>query len=355
MKILILSSQAKNTGSTLRAFYLYKYLKKIDNEVDFIYPPFKSMIFMLDFFLSFFYYFFKLLNRQYNLIIIVKPYPNTLLPCLLYKLKGTKIIIDIDDLDYGYRNNIISNIIKFLQKILVPLADFITSHNNELIKLIKKTYPEFIDKVYLLKQCVDMSVFKHNLKADQKIKDKYKDKKILFYMANMNIASYFEDLLIAVSKIKIDYVLLAAGDGPLFNYYKKTAKRLNLSNKVVFLGACDLKTIVQYISVADICLVYYKNIPVNKYRASMKLREYLAMNKPVIANNVGETKDFRDYIYLSGSSLSDFVSEIKKRIKYLDKKHKKGYKFIYGNFNWEKEAKKFYEFINDYFKFKNKV
>lgn len=349
MKILILSSQAKNTGSALRAFYLYKYLKKIDDEVDFILPPFKSMTFMLDFFLSFFYYFFKLLNKQYKLIIIVKPYPNTVLPCLLYKLKGTKIIIDIDDLDYGYRDNIVSKLIKFLQNLLIPAADFITSHNTELIKLIKKNNPKFNNKVYLLKQCVDLSIFKHNLKINKKIRVIYKGKKILFYMANMNIASYFEDILVAISKIKLEYVLLVVGGGPLLNYYKKTAMRLRLFDKVVFLGACDLKTTAQYLSAADICLVYYKNILVNRYRASMKLREYLAMNKPVVANNVGEIKDFKDYIYLSGSSLPLFVSEIKKRIKYLDKKHKKGYKFIYKNYNWEKEARKFYKFILTYF------
>lgn len=352
MKILILSSQAKNTGSTLRAFYLYKYLKKIDDEVDFIMPPFKSMVFMLDFFLSFFYYFFKLLNKQYKLIIIVKPYPNTVLPCLLYKQKGTKIIIDIDDLDYGYRNNIVSKLIKFLQDLLIPVADFITSHNTELIRLIKKNKPKFNNKVYLLKQCVDLSIFKHNLRKNKKIRVSYKGKKILFYMANMNIASYFEDILVAVSKIKFEYVLFVVGDGPLINYYKKIAKRMRLSDKVVFLGACDLKTTAQYLSVADICLVYYKNILVNRYRASMKLREYLAMNKPVVANNVGEIKDFKNYIYLSGSSLPLFVSELKKRLKYLDNRHEKGYKFIYKNYNWEKEAREFYKFILTYFDFR---
>ncbi|MCX7697967.1 MAG: glycosyltransferase, partial [Candidatus Goldbacteria bacterium] len=339
-------------GSTLRAYYLYKYLSKIDKEVDFIMPPFKSMIFMLDFFLSLFYYFFKLLNKQYKIIIIIKPYPNTVLPCLLYKLKGTKIIIDIDDMDWGYRNNFISNIIKFFQNILIKAGDFITSHNTELIKLIKKNNPEFDNKIYYLKQCVDLSIFKRDLKRTV-IKEKFKDRKILFYMANMNIASYFEDILIAISGIKEKFILIAIGDGPLLNYYKKVAKRLNLSDKIIFTGACDLKTTAQYLSAADLCLVYYKNVLVNKYRASMKLREYLAMDKPVVANNVGEIKDFKDYIYLSGPSLSSFAKEIKKRIKNLDKRHKKGYKFIYSNYNWEIEAEKFYKFLIE--TFKNKI
>jgi len=345
MKILILSSQAKNAGSTLRAFYIYKFLKKAGAAVDFISPPFNSMAFMMDFFLSFFYYFFKILNRQYKVVIIIKPYPNTVIPCMLLKARGAKIIIDIDDMDHGYRKSIISDIIKFLQTILIPVADMITSHNRELIKLIIKNFPQYKNKIYFLKQSVDLSVFRHNLKKDKLLIDKYKGKKILFYMANMNIASYFEDILVALSKIMSDYILFAVGGGPLLSFYKKVAKKLNLEDKVVFLGPCDVKTAAAYLSLADLCLVYYKNLPVNKYRASMKIREYLALNKPVIANNVGEIKDFKDYIYMSGTSLASFTAEIRKRIKYLDKKHKKGYKFIYVNYNWEKEAKKFYKFI----------
>ena len=345
MKILILSSQAKNTGSTLRAFYLYKFLKKMDNEVEYITPPFKSMVFMLDFFLSFFYYFFKILNKQYKIIIIIKPYPNTVIPCLLLKPRGAKIIIDIDDLDYGYRNSFISKIIKFFQSFLIPVADFITTHNNNLMEHIIKNYPKYKEKIYLLKQCVDFTIFKPGLKTDKKLKKIYKNKKILFYMANMNIASYFEDILCALSNIKSDFVLFVVGAGPLFNHYKNVAKKMNLLQKIVFLGECDLKTTAFYLSAADICLVYYKNLPVNKYRASMKLREYLSMNKPVIANNVGEISQFKDFIYMSGPSLQSFANEIKKRIKYLDKKHKKGYKFIYRYYNWDKEAKKFYKFI----------
>ncbi len=354
MKILILSSQAKNTGSALRAFYIYKFLKKAGAQAYFIEPPFKSMDFMIDFFLSFFYYFFKIFNKKYDLVIIVKPYPNTVIPCMLLKAKGTKIIIDIDDMDHGYRKSIISGFIKFLQKILIPVADMLTSHNKELIKLIIKNFPQYKEKIYYLKQCVDLTVFKPYLRRNKLLQDKYTGKKILFYMANMNIASYFEDILVAISKIKLPYVLFAVGGGPLFSYYLDIVKKLNLKERVIFLGPCDLKTTAEYLSIADICLVYYRDLPVNKYRASMKLREYLALNKPVVANNVGEIKDFKDYIYMSGSTLSSFTFEIKKRIKYLDKRQKKGYKFIYGNYNWDKEAKKFYRFILFNFK-KNKI
>lgn len=349
MRILILSSQAKNTGSTLRAEYFFKYLKKKNQTTDYITPPFNSMPFFLDFILTFFYYFFKILNKKYDLIFIVKPYPNTVLPALLLKLKGGKIIIDIDDLDYGYRGGLISQIIKFIQKKLINLADYLTSHNDELIKLLKSEHKKYKDRIYKLKQCVDLELFKathSDLISAKKIQKKYKNKKILFYMANLNIASYLDDILQAFSSIKNeDIILIIAGGGPLLNHYKNIAKKMNLSGRVEFLGAKKQQEIIKYIIAADLCIVYYKNIPVNEYRASMKLREYLALKKQVVANNVGEMKEFKKYINLSRNDIKDFASIIKKRIYSLDKLNKKGYKYIIDEYNWEKEAKKFYNFF----------
>ncbi len=349
MKILVLSSQAKNTGSTLRAEYFFKYLKRENSLTDYFSPPFNCLPIFLDFILSFFYYFFRVLNKRYDLIFIVKPYPNTVLPCLLLKLKGAKVIIDIDDLDYGYRGGFISGILKFMQERLINFADYLTSHNDELIELIKKQHPGYKDKIYKLKQCVDLELFKikkKDIDMAKKIKQKYKNKRILFYMANLNIASYLDEILLALSSIKYKYIiLLIAGGGPLLNYYKKISCKLKMENKVEFLGAKKQKELIKYILAADVCLVYYKNIPVNKYRASMKLREYLTLKKQVIANNVGEMKEFNNFIILSKSNLKDFAKCIKNKINSLDKINKKGYKYILNNYNWEKEVKNFYNFF----------
>lgn len=346
MKTLVLSSQAKNTGSTLRAEYFFKYLKRINTQTEYIIPPFNSMPFFLDFILSFFYYFFKLLNKKYDLIFIVKPYPNTVLPSLLLKFKGAKIIIDIDDLDYGYRSGFISKILKFIQGNLINFADYLTSHNDELIKLIKKQHGRYINKIFKLKQCVDLELFrikKKDLILAKSIKEKYEGKKILFYMANLNIASYLDEILQAFSLIKNkNIILMIAGGGPLQNYYKKLTKKLKLSDRVEFLGDMKQENLIKYILAADVCLVYYKNIPVNKYRASMKLREYLALKKQVIANNIGEMKEFKDFVILSKNSVKNFADCINRKIYLLDKINKKGYKYIINNYNWEKESKIFY-------------
>lgn len=350
MRILVLSSQAANTGSTMRAEYICKFLKKAGAQAEFIKPPLDSMPFMLDFLLTLFYYFFALLNRRCDLVIIVKPYPNTVWPALMLKARGAKVVIDIDDLDHGYRGGIISAFTGWLQDKLVPAADLLTSHNDELIKLIKKAHPQYASKIYKLNQCVDFTFFGKKAApaaAVRAIRARFPGKKLLFYMANLNIASYLEDIFSALSIIKDpSALLLVAGAGPLFNHYKKLAASMDISDRVTFLGDVRRQDIAAYITASDLCLVYYADRPVNRCRASMKLREYLALNRPVVANSIGEIKSFSKYAYLSGPAVKAFAAEVARRIIKLDNRHKKGYHYIHKDYNWERETKKFLHFLD---------
>ncbi len=348
MKILVLCSQAKNTGAKLRAEYIFRYLKKAGADADYILPPLNSMPFMFDFLLTIFYYFFKLMNRRPDIVYILKPYPNTVLPALMLKPRGAKLIIDIDDLDHGYRSGAVSHLIKWMQQKLTKAADLITSHNDELIKLIKKEHPAYRDKIYKLKQCVDLEIFSSRAVDKVKvkyIKKEYSGKIILFYMAHLNIASCLDEIIDAVSRLKRkNTVLLVAGGGPMYGNYKRLAER-KAKSMVVFLGPMPQHQAVNYIAASDLCLVYYRNSLVNKYRASMKIREYLALSKNIVADSVGEIKNFRKLVYLSAPAVGAYAAEIEKRTKTLDNRAKKGYKFIQKEYNWDREIRLFYVFL----------
>jgi glycosyltransferase involved in cell wall biosynthesis len=170
-------------------------------------------------------------------------------------------------------------------------------------------------------------------------------------MANLNIASCLEDILEALTLIKDENViLLVAGSGPMYGYYRNLAAKCALKARAVFLGHLDRKQAVNYIIAADLCLVYYRNREVNKYRASMKLREYLALSKNIVADDVGEIRVFRRFVYLSKPSIRAYAAEIKKRIKTLDKRAIKGYKEIQKNYNYSIEIRGFYKFLKELLK-----
>lgn len=343
MKILVLSSQAANTGSNLRAYYIYKHLRKAGADAHYIKPPLNSMPFMADFLFSMFYYFFMLLNRRYDVVFIVKPYPNTVLPALLVKASGAKIIIDIDDLDHGYRPGIISYVTRLIQKQCNRAADLFTTHNQLLLKMIKDSGAP----VLMLPQCVDTANFNPGVKKCAEIASRKKiiKKPFLFYMAHLNIAGYLDEILESLKLMKTDAVLVVAGGGPMLKQYIKKTTGSGLKDRVIFTGPVTPGEAAAKAKACDLCLVYYTDAEVNKYRASMKMREYLAMNLPVVATRTGEIASFGRYAYLCRPKVKAFASETDRRIFNLDKREKKGYKFISEKYNWGTEAAKFLKFL----------
>lgn len=72
------------TGSTLRASYIAKYLSKAGHNVKFI-TPLRQLPLQSDFFFSFFVYTLKVIPERYDVVFVLKPYPNACIPALLEK------------------------------------------------------------------------------------------------------------------------------------------------------------------------------------------------------------------------------------------------------------------------------
>ncbi len=73
--------------------------------------------------------------------------------------------------------------------------------------------------------------------------------------------------------------LLLIGEGPLKERFQSNARELGVEGKVLFPGAVPYREIPRYIGVMDICVIPGSN----EYRSPVKLFEYMAMGKPVVA------------------------------------------------------------------------
>ena len=114
MKIAVLSSLAQETGCWLRTQYIANSLRNAgrgDVEVETIKPLKKNMPFMFDMVLSIPINFTKVLFNKSDVFVAVKPFPNVTIPLVAKKIiDNKKIIVDIDDLDSGYRKGLLSQV-----------------------------------------------------------------------------------------------------------------------------------------------------------------------------------------------------------------------------------------------------
>ncbi|MCB1025829.1 MAG: glycosyltransferase, partial [Acidobacteria bacterium] len=104
--------------------------------------------------------------------------------------------------------------------------------------------------------------------------------------------------------------------GPIHSDVSRIEKLPNVS----FLGQQTHKDLVHFIDRFDVCTIPYVNSPYTDTVIPVKLNEYLAMGKPVVATDIPLVREFNDIhnvIDVCKNEPGDFVSRIQK---YVSKK-----------------------------------
>jgi glycogen synthase len=91
-----------------------------------------------------------------------------------------------------------------------------------------------------------------------------------------------------------DFRLLVVGDGDLLlrdgqkGALPLLAERLGVADKVIFTGAIPYAEVPRYLAAADLCLALFPLNLITMTKSPLKVYEYLAAGKPVVARDVGE-------------------------------------------------------------------
>lgn len=352
MKVLVLSSLAANTGGAVRAEYIAESLRRCGAEVHFVHPMPKALPLMLDFALSLPIYTVASLALKPDVAIAIKAYPNAGIPLLLKKQVGTKIVIDIDDLAYAYRTGVVACLSRISQQPFPSRCDLVTYHCDGLYGHIVTELGVLPEKTYRLDQGVDLRLFDPRsveVTAQKALRERFllAGCKVLTYVAHLDVACDLDAVLFALRLIcqeQRNVKLLIVGDGALRRHFMKMARDLCLDNNVIFVGLAKREEVADYISIADACIVYYKDKPVSYYRVSMKLREYLAMGRRVICNDVGDLKEFAAWTYQTSSALGEFADKIVDVLRgNSDGREFEGQEFVQRNCSWDTIGRAFYE------------
>jgi glycosyltransferase involved in cell wall biosynthesis len=324
LKFFILSAKGWGTGSALRAYYIAQALQKRGHQVTFV-KPIPTLPFWLDMVLSKPYYLFISLFVRSNVALAVKPYPMVIPALWIQRLKGAKVVIDIDDLDYAYSRGWFKKLHQWLQKPWPNWADLVTYHNLKLRGPILDFFGVPPAKLIQLAQGVDLAVFNPSSHSASNLPpvaaalfQNKNARPILAFTAHLNIACDLEPVLQAFQKILKSIPqaqLLVAGGGPDANRFKRIARDLGMAYSVHFTGLLSPTQVAASLKISDVSLVYYSATPANEHRASMKLREALACGCRVVATDVGEAALFKKAAFLSPPGPAHYAQTVLKALK----------------------------------------
>ena len=195
---------------------------------------------------------------------------------------------------------------KFLEGYALRRSNMVLAINESLIDLmVKLGAPK--QNTFLLRAGIDTDIFK--LDNDGKnTREKYgisSDNRVLFFMGFLYHFSGLKEVARKlVERGGERYKLLVVGEGDAYDELK-AIRDTDEHGSIILTGKQPYEEIPNLIAAADICLLpAYPDEPIMQDIVPIKLYEYLAMNKPVIATKLpGVHKEFGEgngIFYITG-------------------------------------------------------
>jgi len=254
-------------------------------------PYFISSILLFFYLLRFLYFYDIIYARDFHTTIIAFP------PRFIFK---KKLVLEINGLaneEYKLRssfkfNQIVSTLIRKAEKIAVRLSDQIICVTPQIKTYLIKHFKCEEEKIKVVGNGVDTKMFFPI--EDKTMIDQWKKKfgikneeLIILFVGNLarwqGVDIFIEagfELLERNNKLKF----LIVGDGPIKNNLMKKVSKFKKEEHFIFTGMVNYIEIPTLINIADICVL--PKMPLKSGYSPIKLYEYMACGKPVVASRV---------------------------------------------------------------------
>jgi glycosyltransferase involved in cell wall biosynthesis len=202
---------------------------------------------------------------------------------------------DWDDWEYGiYMYSPPSRIygwyLNILEKSVINLVDSMSVASDELKKMaVNRRFPE--DKIIKVNVCADLERFNPAHKGDE-IKRRYNlCGPIVLYLGQLHGAQY-ADLFIKAVRIVLSKLpntqFLVVGGGNELKRLKDLAEELKVEKNIVFTGFVSDVDVNKCLAAADVAVACFADTKQVRCKSPLKIAEYLASGKAVVASDVGE-------------------------------------------------------------------
>ena len=231
-----------------------------------------------------------------DVIHFQKCFANASLPALFGSLFFNRPIhYDWDDNEYAIYNSeppskIYGEHILFMEKLIPKLVDTVSYSSQSLKRLAMKIG---VLEENLFEAHVGANLERFNPKISSKeIRSIYgENNHIVLYMGQLHGGQYAELFLKSIPHVKkkTEKVLfLIVGGGYKLDLLKEKAKKLGIEEDVIFTGAVEQKDVPNYLAAADVCVATFEDNKLTRAKSPLKIVEYMAMGKAIVASNIGE-------------------------------------------------------------------
>jgi glycosyltransferase involved in cell wall biosynthesis len=192
------------------------------------------------------------------------------------------------------------------EQFMLSVADLVIVTSPALLEA-KKTYNS---NVHLVRNAVDYTQFAAPMKTNNGPPADVASipAPIIGYVGAVSNKLDYE-LLDAIARARPDWAFVLVG--PVSSQLEPTARRFvqNHPSNVYLLGQCDVVDVPNYIQACQVCLLPYRRDKYTESIDSLKLYEYLACEKPVVATDIPAAHEQSQVVQIAKDAI-DFVNQL---------------------------------------------
>ncbi len=303
---------------------------------------------------SFFLSAFILICKKRNLDVIYRRHSLFNSDYLLAKLFRLPVVKEVNGIESanakitGFSDNFSLRIIDRIERFNMPRADKIIVVTSKLKETLQHDYGVPEDKIVVIPNGANTELFKP-MDTDQARKQvKLAQAGHLVVFVGDLVAWQGVDYLIK----SIPYVVkefpearfLIVGDGMMRQELVDLAGQVGVSDKIIFTGMVPYQKVPLYINASDVCVLPKK--PLKSGYSPLKLYEYMACAKPVIATRTSGFEILEEYNAgllfnpIDSQELAKAVTTLLKNGELRRELGENGRKYIVENQSWASVAKR---------------
>lgn len=220
---------------------------------------------------------------------------------------------------YESKTMYLKPISEWLEKVAYQRADILICISEDLKNAIVDKYEITPDKIYVMQNGVNIDRFKFEALPTKQEPEEF----IIGYVGSLATWQSLDLLIEALNDLKNEIPNLKiriVGDGPDMSKLKNLAEKLDLTDRIDFVGRVSPNEIPHYIktfSVGYCNPIHVSSSTSEVFNSPMKLYEYLAMGKPVLAKSNYDVSNMKNSSSYISELKSDGVKSIKNGIRHF--------------------------------------
>jgi glycosyltransferase involved in cell wall biosynthesis len=239
------------------------------------------------------------LRKRFDVIHAANPPDTFVLIAAFYKLLGVRFVYDHHDLSPemyqarldGRGSRLVYHALILFEKLSCRLADHViaTNQSYRTVEMQRGYVPE--ERITVVRNGPDLNRFRPT-EPDTELRQK--GQIIIGYAGIMGFQDGVDYLLRALQHLVYDlgrsdfFCVIIGGIGDARASLKVLATELGLDKYIWFTGWVSNDSYIRYLSTADICVDPDPSNPFNDRSTMIKMLEYMALEKPIVAFDLPE-------------------------------------------------------------------